>query len=245
MFRKHSILVAGIVLASIQTALAGGPPWVVIPIEGVTAENSKACAEKIAAGLKNKIFQGAEWQGADQYKGVNISEKNGQRYAMFHMEKDVTLGDVQTALKGSGASIPLDELHLFGHVILEVRADHAQSKQLLADLKSLNQTWIVDSKQNGNTLSVTLETPYPFQNGDRPSQQMVGWEKYQRNNFDGTPAASEPIVSAAELPTYRALREIVSKDKAELVDLRWSTQYACRAVGCVVAPEAKVAATKR
>jgi hypothetical protein len=245
MLRKHSILAAGILLASIQTVLAGGPPWVPIPIDGVTAENSKACAEKIAAGLKDKIFQRTDFQGAEQYNGVNIGEKNGQRYAMFHIEKDVTLGDVQAALKGSLSSVPLDKLHLFGHVVLEVRADEAQAKRLLADLKSSNQTWIVDSKQNGNTLSVTLEMPYPFQNGDRPSQQMVGWTQYQRNNFEGAPSSSDPIVSAAELPTYSALREIVSKDKAELVDLRWSTQYACRAVGCVVAPEGKVVAAKR
>jgi hypothetical protein len=245
MFRKHSILAAGILLASIQAALAGGPPWVAMPVDGVTAENSKVCAEKIAAGLKDKIFQRTDFQGSEQYNGVKIGEKNGQYYAMFHMEKDVALSDVEAALKGSGLSVPLDKLRLFGHVVLEVRADDVQAKQLLADLKSLHQTWIVDSKRDSKMLSVTLETPYPFQNGDRPSQQMVGWEKYQRNNFDGTPSSSDPIVSAAELPTYGALREIVSKDRAELVDLRWCTQYACRAVGCVVASEAKVAATKR
>ena len=239
MFRKISILAAGILLASIQTALAGGPPWVAIPVNGVTAENSKACADKIAAGLKDKIFQGVE-----QYDGVKIGEKNGQHYAMFHMQNDVTLSDIESTLKGTGASIPLDKLHLFGHVILEVRADDAQAKQLLADLKSLNQTWIVDSKQSDKTLTVTLETPYPFENGGRPSREMVGWEKFQRNHFDATPASAEPIIAATELPTYKALREVVSKDDAKLVDLRWSTQYACRAVGCVVAPEAKVAATK-
>jgi hypothetical protein len=244
MFRKCLILAAAVMFVSLQTALAGGPPWVAVPIDGVTAENSKACAAKLAEGLKDKIFRG-EFQGAEQYSGGNIGEKNGQRYAMFHMQKDVTLSDVEAALKGTGATVPHDKCRLFGHVILEVRADDAQAKQLLSDLKSLNQTWIVDSKQNDKTLTVTLETPYPFENGNRPSQQMVGWDKFQRNNFEGTPSPADPIVVATELPTYSSLTEIVNKNKAKLVDLRWSTQYACRAVGCVVAPDAKVAATKR
>jgi hypothetical protein len=243
MFRKSSLFVAGALVASLQlTALAGGPPWVSVPIDGVNAKNSQACAEKIGAALKDKIFPGSE-----AYSGVNIGEHNGQHYAMFHMQKDVTLSDVEAALRGTSFTIPRDKIRLFGHTVLEVQADEAQGKKLLADLESLNPVWVAESNQADKKLRVTLEMPYPAETtGGRPSQKSVGtWQKYQRNDFMQEGPKTDDVYAVAELPTYNTLRDTIAKSGGKLEDVRWSTQYACRAVGCIVAPNPTVAATKQ
>src|SRR5688572_6220115 len=95
--------------------IAGGPPFLCLPIDGVTPDNATACATLIDAKLENLRWSHPEWSN-----GVAIHEQPSQPYMTFYMKEDVRLSNIDAALKGSEFTIPRDRLRLFGHVILEI-----------------------------------------------------------------------------------------------------------------------------
>src|SRR5262245_47739204 len=110
-------IVAALVLVPVAVARAGGPPYLCLPLDGVNAGNVQKCTELLDSKLAGKFFEQGNWP-----RGVKISERSGQWYLAFYMGSDVRLSDVTSALEGSGASVPLDKLRFFGHVILEIEA---------------------------------------------------------------------------------------------------------------------------
>src|SRR5262245_33548379 len=78
-----------------MACVAGGPPWLCLPVDGVTAENSPACAERLKAKLEDKQ---PDYQ---DFRGFQLKPAGGQWYLMFHFDKDVALSDIDAALKGS------------------------------------------------------------------------------------------------------------------------------------------------
>jgi hypothetical protein len=46
-------------------------------------------------------------------------------------------------------------------------------------------------------------------------------------------------VDSQKLPNYDTLRHVLAKHDAKLNSVRWSTNYACRAAGCVSGPTTK------
>jgi hypothetical protein len=94
-------------------------------------------------------------------------------------------------------------------------------------------------------LLVTVDMPYPVEDGG-PRNKTVGWDKFQRNDLLSDPATkSEAPTTARALPSFGAFRDLVAKHQVKLTDIRWSTNYACRVVGCVAAPDAKVAVSAK
>lgn len=232
--------VAAVLLLLPAQLLAGGPPWLCLPIDGVTSENVKACTDLLTSKLKTKLSPHVR-----QNRGFDLRQHSNQWYLTFYMGEDVGLGEVEAAVKGSPFSVPRDKLRLFGHVILQIDARKATPKQLLADLEALDYVSVAESKDKEDLLLVTVDMPYPVENGGR-DRETVGWDKFQRNDFASDQSTkSESPTTARKLPGYNAFRDLVAKHNASLRDIRWSTNYACRPHGGVaVVPDAVVSAKK-
>ena len=159
----------------------------------------------------------------------------------FYMGSDVRLGDVTAALEGSPFSVPLDKLRFFGHVILEIDARSASRQALLSDLEALHCVSVAESKADANLLLVTVDMPYPIDNG-KSDLDTVGWVKFQRNDFASDQSTrSEPPVTTQKLPSYNEIRAAAAKHSASLKGIRWSTTHACRPLGGLTEPAAKTA----
>lgn len=232
MLRKLTNVALGIVAAwallPAAAAWAGGPPFLCLPVEGVTSANVERCTELLNARLAGKFFEHGNLP-----RGVKLSERSGQWYLAFYMGSDVRLSDVTSALEGSGASVPLDKLRFFGHVILEIESPAASRPALLADLAALNCVSVAQSKADKDRLLVTVDMPYPVENG-RSDLESVGWVSFKRNELTSDPAKrSESPATAEKLPGYRAISDVIQKHNASLKGVRWSTDHACRPLGCV------------
>jgi hypothetical protein len=220
------------------TVVAGGPPRLCLPIDGVTAETAQACAGKLTAALDKKLWQHG---GAD--RAVQIREHKNQWYLTFPMGAEVALADVEAALKGSRLSIPRDRLRLFGHVILEIDAGKSPAAKLLADLDAIEQVSIAESQTTADRLVVTLDMPYPVED-DRSDRSSIGWETFARNDLSSD-TANRSSVKAAALPSLAAVGEILAKHGARLQEIRWSQEFACRALGCVVDSDTRALTSAR
>ena len=213
-------------------AMAGGPPLLCLPLEGVSARTAPACAKLLTDKLGDKVVEHPNWP-----REVKVLERGGQWYLAFYMSGDVRLADVTSALKGSGAAVALDRLRMFGHVILEIDAPAKSRSALVADLKAVPHVSVGESKAVKDTLLVTLDMPYPVEPGQgRADLDSIGWTSFARNDFasDGS-ARSEPPVSAEQLPSYRAIGEAVTRHGGGIKDVRWSANHACRTLGGVAA----------
>ncbi|HZN34454.1 MAG TPA: hypothetical protein VFB80_11570, partial [Pirellulaceae bacterium] len=201
----HRALAAAVLLLLPAPLLAGGPPFLCLPLEGVTAANARACTDLLDSRLASKFNQ-AGWP-----RGVKVLERTGQWYAAFYMGSDVRLADVTAALKGSQFSVPQDKLHFFGHVILEIDPQKASPKALLADLEAMNFVSVDESKAGKDLLLVTVDMPYPAENGSL-KLESVGWDTFHRSDLASDQATrSESPASAKQLPSYGQIRDVVSK----------------------------------
>lgn len=240
MYRTKSTFLAASILALIarQPLLAGGPPWLCIPIDGVTSANSTAATEKIAAALGGKFYTEPA-----QFSGIKLLKNGEQSYLTLFMKQNVALGEIDAAVKNGPFSIPRKRLHLFGHVTLVVDLRGQSPTKLLADLETLKHVTVVKSESKDGVLLVTVDMPYPPE--DRRGE-LVDWSEFERSYLSSDPATkSEPPIAAASLPTFTGFRDLVAKHEAVLQDVRWTTDYACRSVGCVATPDKQsVAANK-
>jgi hypothetical protein len=209
---------------------AGGPPWLSMPLEGVTAENAAACGELLTSKLESKL-----WPYAGRYRGVLVQEYKGQWYASFFMGENVSLNDVESALKGSDFSVPRQKLRLFGHAILEIESA-AKPEEVLADLKAVDHVSVAESETAEGRLRVTVDMPYPdaAREDDRPH---VGWETFRWGDFSSDQAnRSAASATARTLPSHEAFRKTIERHDARLRDVVWNVTYACRPLGCVAEP---------
>jgi hypothetical protein len=229
-------VVAAVLLLWPARLIAGGPPWLCLPVDGVTADNVKECTDLLTDKLKGKFAPNRA-----RYNNVELHNHANQWYLTFYMGEDVGLREVEAALKGSRFSVPRDRLRLFGHVILEIDAGKATDKQLLAALEALNYVSVAKSEHKDDLLLVTVDMPYPVED-NRRENLTAGWDKFERNDFASDQATkSEPAATPRTLPSYEAFRGIVAKHKASLKDIRWSTHYACRPLGGVAVASDSVA----
>jgi hypothetical protein len=234
MFRKLLFLAALAPSLWLPSRLiAGGPPFLCLPIEGVTPDNATAGAALIDAKLENQRWSHPEWSG-----GVAIHQQPKQPYMTFYMKEEVRLSDIDAALKGSDFSIPRDRLKLFGHVILEIDPRTTPAKDLLAALDSMEYVSIADSEESKGGLLVTVEMPYPAVE-NRPNPVTVWSEKFVKNDYTSVQSTKPELpIGAQALPSYNAFRDVLATHNANLTGIRWSTAHACRALGCVSVPKA-------
>ena len=240
MLRRIPFLaVAAALLLFPSSLLAGGPPWLCLPIDGVTKDNAGDCAELLTTKLKSKLNPHIA-----QPRGIEMRQHADQWYLTFYMGDDVRLSDVEAALRGSDFSMPHKRLHLFGRVILEIDAG-TQAKQLLSDLEALDYVSVAETESTKDLLQVTIDMPYPA--GNRPEEDTLAFDKFERNDFASDPATrSEPPATAKALPSFSALRDVAARHDVTLKDVRFSTNYVCRALGGVAVSDAerKVSASR-
>jgi hypothetical protein len=209
--------------------LAGGPPWLCLPLNGVTADNASACAELLTGKLADKVWH------SGREPGIRIQPYKDDWYLNMYLNKYIALGDIEAALAGSEFSVPRDRLRLFGHAILELNAREA-SQELLADLEALAHVSVAEQEAAEGRLLVTVDMPYPESKTGR-ERESVGWESFQRCDFSSDQATrSEPVATAKALPGYDDFRKVVEKHGVTLNDIRWSDYYRCRPLGCAAAP---------
>jgi hypothetical protein len=217
MFRLLTITAAAVLFLLPTHAWAGGPPLLCLPIDGATADNADACAQRVAAALGEGVDRAA------------MRQNDGQWYLTFHFNRDrVRLSEIDAALKGSPFSVARDKLRLFGDVILEVDVQGAAADKLLADLKTQKHVVVSESKREDGKLLVTLTLPAPQH--DVRSQATFGSVSFKTETFrsEGQPDPTK----AGDLPTYAALRGAIEKHDASLTGLRWNC-WGCRALGCI------------
>jgi hypothetical protein len=234
MFHRFLVFAAmAAALLSTGRLYAGGPPWLCIPIDGVTSGNAKACTELINAKLGSKM-----WQHDGRYDGgAQLRLAPEQYYLAFYMQEDVGIGEIEGALKGSEFSVPRDKLRLFGHVILEIEVGKSSAKELVTALGAIANVSIDKVEGDKERLVVTAQMPYPVVD-ERPTPESVGWDKFAWNDYTSqAPKKSESPISSQALPSYETFRDVAAKHNASLKEVRWSTEHACRALGCVTAQQ--------
>jgi hypothetical protein len=232
MLRKSlPLAIATLFVLSPARLMAGGPPWLCLPIDGITLDNVGECTDMLTKKLEDRI-----WPYAGQQPGLQIVSHANQWYLTFYMGKDVALGDVEKALAGSRFSIPRDKLRLFGHVILEIDSGRSAAQRLLADFEKLDCVSVAESKEDKHLVLATVDMPYPIERG-RPDRGPEGWDSFSWNQFNSNKSTpSQPHVTAGMLPSYDTFRDIAARHEASLKEIRWSTRYACRPLGGVAVP---------
>lgn len=209
------------------SVMAGGPPLLCLPVDGVTAGKAGPAAELLTARLEQFVWPHAEPK-------VQLQQHANQWYLTFPMGENVRLADVETALRGSGFAIPRDKLRFFGHAILEIEPRTAATEKLIAALEDLDRVSIEKSESHGKSLLVTVDMPYPVLEGQE--RTSIAWDRFERNDFSFDQSArSEPPASAAELPGFEDFRQSVATHGGALTGVRWSQDYACRPLGAVAA----------
>jgi hypothetical protein len=234
MFRQVSFLalVAAVALAG-NPLLAGGPPMLCLPIDGVTAENADECAKLFADGLESKLFP-----PEGRFRPLELREFANQWYLTFYIRDDVTLSEVESALEHSNFSIPRDRLHFFGHVVLEIDASATVPKEVAAGLDAIAFVSVGESEAKANCLLLTVDMPYP-EKDFRAVPQALGNCTFQPNDLSSDPPSeSATPVTAEQLPNYNAFQEVLAKRDANLSDIRWTAAHACRSVGGVAVQDA-------
>lgn len=229
MFRKMFCVLIGGVLPLVSAEVwAGGPPWLCIPLKGVTAENSADCAKLLNEGLQEKF-----WPHAGRPKGVRIQQSNTEWYATFYMGKAISLSEVEAALKDSPFSVPRERLRFFGHVELDLKAPEESINTLRAEVDDLPHVGWTQSKRERGSLRVTIDMPYPRLNRVE-SHGTIDWEdQFGWTDFNSA-KPTKSAISARSLPSYGELSKWIKQSDAELKDICWSPNYGCRPLGSVV-----------
>jgi hypothetical protein len=232
MFRMLSgTAVAAVFLMIPAQLMAGGPPRLCLPIDGVTADNATMCAKRLADTLGDKLWPHS------RPRGVEMRQNEKQWYAMFTPMQAVKLSEIDAALKGSAFSVPRDKLRLFGHVILAVDNRSAPPKELMTELEAMEYVSVAESKRAKGLLLVTVDMPYPRHFGKQTTHfgsVPLSKEIFRRTDFSSDASTkNESPATSRDLPSFNALCAVVEKHNATLRDLSWSNRWACRMLGCV------------
>ena len=224
-------LMFAVLLSLPAAAFAGGPPWLCLPIEGVTEKTAPACAELLTTKLQDKLWK---------YEGnlrVKVAAHEGQWYTTFPMGKEVALSEVEAALKGSKLTVTKGSLRLFGHVILEIDPRKGSAKDIIAKLDEIKEVSIAEAESREGKLLVTIDMPYPADDSGK-ERGTVGWTSFRRSDLSTETGDRSPR-TASELPAYEDLQTVVSKCGGNLKDLHWSQNFACRTLGGVTIKKTK------
>jgi hypothetical protein len=218
-----------LVLSLSPAAFAGGPPWLCLPIDGVTEKTAPACAELLSTKLQDKL-----WKDGGE-RSVKVVPYEGQWYATFSMGTDVTLGEVEAALKGSKLSVAKGSLRLFGNVILEIEPQKGSAKDFVARLDEIKEVSIAKTATKEGKLLVTIDMPRPVHD---PTKKLgtIGWTTFHRSDLS-TEVSDRSPQTVDDLPTAHDLQKVVSKCGGNLKDLRWSDDFRCQMLGGVVAKQ--------
>lgn len=232
MLRTYCYSVVGVLSLLPSGLMAGGPPYLSLPVNGIDADNVQACSKLLNTKLADKAMS-----LIDNESAIMLRERKGQWYVTFYMDQNVNLSDINATLKDTRASVLPENLRLFGHAILDIDAGKADRQKLRADLDALPNVSVDESKDHDNMLHVTVDMPYPADDhhGDR---ERAGWDQFRRSDLSSTNESRE-LLTADKLPTLKQFQEIIAKREAKLKDIHWSVNHACRVLGGVANPNTK------
>ena len=145
-------------LALTTAAYAGGPALLQLPVEGVTPKNSAQC-EKLLEEKLGPVL--ANWKNGAGGDDVKMLVKDSLNLIQLRPGRDqLSLGDVEKALKGSPFSIKRDQLQYVGVVQLQIgeMKDHKKFVSKLAALDGKNLVTMTE-KSKGGGLLITLRDP--------------------------------------------------------------------------------------
>jgi hypothetical protein len=223
------VVVAVALLLSPAPLVAGGLPRVCLPVDGVTADNAKACAKLIADALPGRAER------------VEQRENGKQWYALFSLNAgELDLVKLEAALKAGRFTIPRDKLRPFGEVVLEVEVGAAADAKVLADLKAIKNLTVTQSNRAGGVQVVTAVVPFPPHTGREVDD--FGKEPFEKLRFgversDFAPQIVPPA-GPRDLPVFADLRAAIEKHNGALKGMRWKL-LGCHVQGGVVASDAK------
>jgi hypothetical protein len=171
--------------------------------------------------------------GAD---GVEMRADGQQWYLTAPLRNShVTLQQIERAFQGSPFSVRQDRLRFFGHFILEIDARGAD-QSVRASLESLKYLNVVETRTAKGLLIATVEAPYPTHHS-HSNRDVLGTDTYIWNDLSSTGVRSEKPATADLLPSLGRIRDLLAKDRASVRAVRWSSEFACRRLGCVAVPE--------
>lgn len=239
MLRRNCHLAFALTIVLASHAHAGGPPRLNLPLAGVDEASASACKDLLSAKLKN-----ANWKGdAAQWNGVNVFQRGDQWYLGFYMKDDVSLADVEAALKGSTFAVDREHMRLFGHVTLVIKTDAGNDKAIETAIASIPQASVVKTERKDGDLLATIAMPYPPAE-DSNRWGGAAWKVFRTGEFEGVTASKGDPIADNALPTIDAVGDVVKSHDAKLVDVRWTSNYACRPVGGVAVVEPGAFAAK-
>ncbi len=204
--------------------MAGGPPRLCLPVDGVTLENAADCAKLLKVKLGDQIVS------SRNFSGVQVMPKSEQSYIVLYLDlrkrgDSLSLADIDAAFSGSKFSVPRDKICLFGQVTVELACDEAPQK-LLDQLASRKNIKVVSSKQVKDRHFVTLSIPF----ADGFTQQL--FRSFGKDPVNHTLTAT-PTSSADGLLQYDDLKKYCQESDVKLGDVRWSSSWHCRIFGAV------------
>ena len=206
MSRLLSIAAVAVVLSLPTQLIAGGPPRLCLPIDGVTADSGQECTQRLADALGERLYS---FSGSPN---IQLRQVAGRSYVIMAVRKDVKLSEIDAALKGSPFSVPREKLFLLGPVVLEFDADRTQVDGLRSGLAALGNVQVDAPKVAGDIVRVTLNK------GD-----------ITRDFFRDELTADRRTV------VYEELLTLAAEHESKLRDIRWSSRYGCRMFGCLSA----------
>jgi hypothetical protein len=229
MLLRSTICLAAAMLISLPAmAIAGGPPWLTLPIASPVAGGVEASTARLAAELGLPAGEG----------GFALHQDGKQWYLTIDLEEDATLGQIERACEASGLAVAIDSLHLFGHAIVEIDPQGANHSELLAALDAMEEVDVSEPALEGGLLRVTVDMPYPVFDRQRgQARTQCGWDTFALNDFSTSRAGSRDPIPAGLLPSYNDFRRVVGEQGGRLEDIRFDNQFACRPLGGVAAQD--------
>lgn len=155
---RKATISALVALALTAVANAGGPALLQLPVEGVTSKNSDQCEklleEKLGPVLSN-------WNNPARGGDVRmIVEKPTNLVQLRPGRSQLSLGEIEKALKGSPFSINREQLVYVGVVQFEIgkMEDHEKLVSKLGELDGVKMGVSAEKNKDG-TILITLSDP--------------------------------------------------------------------------------------
>ena len=179
-------------LGVIASVSAGGASLLQLPIEGVTPENSDQCAKLFGERFRPVLI---DWKDGD----VKMIKQGATIMVQLRPDRgQVSLGDVEKALKGSPFSIKRDQLEYFSLLRLRIGKVGDPEKHIMAlatlDGKKL-QTHSVENEDGSRW--ITLREP----------SRNLKYSRYEERR--------------QALIAHRRLTRYLSENKIELLEISW------------------------
>jgi len=153
---KAGLVALALQLGIVACVYGGGPGRLRLPVEGLTAKNSKQCIKLVEEKLNDFLAKGS---GTTSGRGHVHFVKDGSAnlIQLSFVRGKVSLSEIEKALEGSSFSINRDKLEFVGVVQLRIEkiASHEKLISALANLDDQKLRFQTEKDKDGSLL-ITL-----------------------------------------------------------------------------------------